>query len=256
MSLNAPSNAACCLYCGASPTIRAHLIPKSFAKEVRGDDKNFALINQDLRISQSGLFDDSLLCGECDGRLGKNEKYALETFRRLRSATTSKLNTHVGVSPVSGDRLIRFAAGLAWKYSVARPEYGRISIGPYSDVLKCVAFGDNEDHIPLTIDMVMVRLKALRFEERFFRAPKPDRQFGVNFVRMTLGAFLMLLKIDRRPAPVLSSPEIWMRGRTEVVFPVLPLRMFEEGHFATEGWKRDEKLAKFLFGPVLSEIKQ
>jgi hypothetical protein len=245
---------ASCLACGAKPTIRAHLIPQAFAREVREGDKNLALMIPKFRLSQNGLFDDSILCQECDNRLGENEKYAFETFRYLRAATVSKLNTHIGVSPLSGDRLIRFAAGIGWKYCVTRPGYGRMNIGPYADVLKQAALGAGE--IPPAIDMFMVRLKAIQFEERFFRAPKPDRQFGINFIRLTLGAFLMLLKIDKRPNPAISLPEIWMRGRNEVVFPVLPMTMFEEGRWAVEGWKHDRKLAKFVLQPIIKEIER
>jgi len=194
------------------------------------------------------------LCRDCDNRLGRNEKYAFETFKSLREATTSKLNTHVGASPISGDRLIRFAAGISWKFCATRPNYGRIDVGSYDDVLKQAAFGDGS--IPLTIDMFMVRLKALQFEHHFFRSPKPDRKPGVNFVRLTLGAFLILLKIDKRPPPKISLPEIWMKGWSEVVFPVLPMDAFEEGRFVTEAWLSDDKLIKFILGNIQKQVDQ
>lgn len=235
---------ASCLACGATPTIRAHLIPQAFAREARGSDKNLALMIPTFRLSQNGLFDDSILCQECDNCLGENEKYAFETLRVLRDAGAHKLNTHVGITPVSGDRFIRFAAGISWKYCVTKPNYGRIKIGPYADILKEVALGQR--NVPPAVDMFMIQLKALQFEERFFRAPKPDRQFGTNFIRLTLGAFLMFLKIDNRPSPKISLPEIWMRGRTEIVFPVLPMNKFEEGCMVTEDWKGDKKLSEWI----------
>jgi hypothetical protein len=205
-----------------------------------------------FRPTQNGLFDDSILCRDCDNRLGRNEKYALETFKTLREATITKLNTHVGVSPISGDQLIRFAAGISWKFCATKPAYGRTDIGTYADVLKQIAF--EETSIPPSVDMFMVRLKALQFEEQFFRAPKPARQQGVNFIRLTLGAFLMFLKIDKRPSPNISLPEIWMRGRSEVVFPVLPMDGFEEGLFIKEAWQRDEKLINFVLHNIRKQV--
>ena len=97
--------------------------------------------------------------------------------------------------------------------------------------------------------MLMVRLKGVQFEDRFFRAPMPDRHFGINFVRLTLGAFLMLLKIDQRPPPKIGNPEVWMRGRNEVVFPVCPMHMFEEGRVVTDGWKENKRLQNWIFDP-------
>jgi hypothetical protein len=251
MALKPNKQISKCLCCGATPTIRAHLIPQAFAREIRDGDQTFALtkgMTPAFRPIQNGVFDDTILCRECDNRLGTNEKYAFETFKTLREATISKLNTHVGVSPISGDRLIRFAAGISWKFCTTKPEYGRIDVGLYADVLKQIAF--DEATIPTSIDMIMVRLKALRFEHHFFRAPKPDRQHGVNFVRLTLGAFLMLLKIDKRNSPNISLPEIWMRGRSEVVFPVLPMDIYEEGRFIKEAWLQDEKLMNFVLANI------
>lgn len=244
-----------CLACGERPTIRTHLIPQAFTREVRSGDNQLALTNgSKFRISQNALHDNSILCAECDNRLGKNERYAFEAFCRLRTETNSKLNTHER-SPASGDTLIRFAAGISWKYCVTKPEYGCIDgVGPYADLLKRAALG--EGAIPPSIDMFLIRLKALQLEERFFRAPMPDRQFGVNLIRLTLGAFLMFLKIDKRPPPRIGMPEIWMRGRSEVVFPVCPMNMFEEGRAVTEGWKLNKKLAKWIFEPVLKETQR
>lgn len=234
-----------CLACDVKQTIRAHLIPLAFTNEVRAGDQQLALTNgSTFRANQSGLFDDSILCRECDNRLGKHENYACQTLRRLRDETSSQLNTYVQ-SPASGDRLIRFAAGISWKYCVTRPHYGCIDVGPYVGLLKQVALGD--DDISPSINMFMIRLKAIQFEERFFRAPMPDRQFGVNFVRLTLGAFLMFLKIDKRSPPRIGNPEVWMRGRSEVVFPVCSMNMFEEGRIVTEGWKHNRKLENWLF---------
>jgi hypothetical protein len=246
-----------CLACGALSTIRAHLVPQAFAREVRGCDQTFALtkgITPAFRLTQNGLFDDSILCRDCDNLLGRNEKYALETFKTLREATITKLNTHVGVSPISGDRLIRFAAGISWKFCVTKSAYGRIDIGSYAHILKQIAF--DEKSIPLSVDMFMVRLKALHFEEHFFRAPKPGRQQGVNFIRLALGAFLMFLKIDKRPSPNISLPEIWMKGRSEVVFPVLPMDKFEEGLFIKQAWQRDEKLMNFVLSNIRKQVDQ
>lgn len=242
--MNKPT--AQCLQCGSTPTIRAHLIPLAFSRDVIGDSKNFALtmgMTPRFQPVQAGKYDDGLLCRPCDNTLGNNENYARETFAQLREVTTEKLYKHVGVSPISGDRLIRFAAGIAWKFAATKPEYGRINIGPYCDLLRFAAFGGD---LSPAIDMFMVRLRADRFEESFFRQPKPDRHYGINFVRMTMGGFILFLKIDQRPNPAVSLPEVWLKGRQEVVFPTLPMKLFEEGRFVSEIWRQDTKLARFL----------
>lgn len=123
-----------CRVCSAKSTIRAHLIPQAFAREVRDGDKHLALTagaSLNFRPTQNGLFDATLLCAKCDNKLGTYEKYCFETLGSIRKASFGKINQHVAISPVEPHRLIRFAAGLCWKYANTKAAYGRIDIGPY-----------------------------------------------------------------------------------------------------------------------------
>ena len=75
-----------CIRCGNPKTIKAHLIPQVFCKEVRLGN-SFATMVKDsgeFSLTQSGVFDKNILCEDCDGELGKNEKYAAEVFRLIR----------------------------------------------------------------------------------------------------------------------------------------------------------------------------
>ena len=133
-----------CRHCGASDTIKAHLIPEAFVMEVKAERGEQHLILHEggakPRVSNTGMYDPDLLCGVCDGILGRNEGYAFNLFKRLR-AIKAELGTIVDTGPIEGDMLLRFAAGVAWKYTATRPQFGRIDIGPYASVLEEVAFG-------------------------------------------------------------------------------------------------------------------
>ena len=86
------------------------------------------------QVSNTGVYDPNLLCGTCDGILGGYEGYAFSLLRRLR-AIRADLGSIVDMGVVDGDIMLRFAAGIAWKYAATQPQFGRINIGPYASCL-------------------------------------------------------------------------------------------------------------------------
>ncbi|KQM72979.1 hypothetical protein [Sphingomonas sp. Leaf20] len=218
-----------CLICGEPKTIDAHLIPKAFVAEVKRERGEQHLIlhkgNERPRVSNTGVYDRSILCGPCDSLLGGHEDYALELLRKLRKAKAPPGGI-IGADPIDGDRMVQFAAGIAWKYAVTT-QPGRIDIGPYRDVLADVALRGIS--IPTSIDVAMLRIVELDGDVYFYRTPMPDRQDGVNIVRFTVGSFIFFLKIDRRRNGSTLPAECWLRGRVKGAFVVSPAELTEEG---------------------------
>lgn len=235
-----------CRNCGAENTIKAHLIPQAFAREVRGDDKGHALANRDIssfQPSQNGRYDDDILCAACDNRLGLDEKYAFETLAAIRKAATHIVNRGFVVEGISGDRLLRFAAGIVWKYALTKPHYGRIEIGPYADKLRGLLFGDGLGSP--AIDAFLMKLHTGDDEPYFYRAPSPERYEGLNFVRFSVGGFIFLLKLDQRSAPSLP-PSSWLRANTDILIPAIPFDKMEEGRMVLGARRGNERLDAYL----------
>lgn len=218
-----------CLICGKPKTIEAHLIPKAFVAEVKTDrgEQHLILHNDDQRprVSNTGVYDRSILCGPCDSILGGHEDYALEVLRELRKAKAPPGGI-IGADPIDGDRLVRFAAGIAWKYAVTT-QPGRIEVGPYGGVLADVALRGRP--IPDSVDVAMLRIVELDGDVYFYRTPMPDRKDGVNVVRFTVGSFIFFLKIDQRRNGSTLPAECWLRGRATGSFIVGPAELTEEG---------------------------
>jgi hypothetical protein len=99
-------------------------------------------------------------------------------------------------------------------------------VGSYGDILANVAFSN--EAIPESIDLTMVYMQSGVDEVFFYRAPLPDRQSGVNLIRFSVGSFLYLLKMDKRPNPSDPPSQFWLRNKSAVFFPVLPAYKFEE----------------------------
>ena len=227
-----------CLRCGTIPTIRAHLIPQAFAKEVRDGDQDHAFVrpNGKFRPTKNGLFDHDLLCAPCDGQLGSLENYAFQSLQRLRSATTASFNRTIEVDGLDTDKLLRFLAGLVWKYASTRRDLGRVDIGPYRTILEDVAFSNAP--IPPSVDAFIMRAYTGDEEVYNYRAPLPQRVEGKNFVRCWLGGCLFFLKLDKRPNPLNPPERHWLRNRASFLFYTPPLGWIEEGRM-TVGLRQD-----------------
>lgn len=235
-----------CRNCGATSTIKAHLIPQAFVREVRGDDKGHALTNSDIssfQPSQNGRYDDAILCAICDNRLGLNEKYAFETLAAIRKAAPHIVNRGFAVEGISGDRLLRFAAGIVWKYALTKSHYGRIDIGPYAEKLREMLFG-NGPGSP-AIDAFLMKLHTGDGEPYFYRAPSRERYEGLNFARFSVGGFIFLLKLDQRSTPSLPH-STWLRGNSNISMPAMPLDKIEEGRRVLGARRGNERLDAYL----------
>lgn len=182
-------------------------------------------------VSNTGAYDTDLLCALCDGILGRHEGYAYSVLQRLRSIQAAP-DSIADIGDVNGDLLLRFAAGVAWKYTATQDRFGRIDIGPYSSVLEDVAFSNGP--IPSTLDIALIRLVELDGDVYFYRAPVPARQGNINFVRFSVGSFVVFLKIDKRPHDQALPFECWLKGRTNGKFLIADASLFEEGKLHRE----------------------
>lgn len=224
-----------CRHCGAVKTIEAHLIPRAFVMEVKGSPGEQHLIlrrgRERPQVSNTGIYDRDLLCGTCDGRLGSYEGYAVELLRRCR-AQQVVAGKVVTVQDLDGDTMVRFAAGIAWKYAATTKSNGRIDIGPYAEILRDIALGGV--NIPDSIDMTMARVIELDGDVYYYRTPMPDRKEGVNVVRFCVGGFLFFLKIDKRRPGRLLPDDCWLRGRNGGAFLTVPGEYVEEARMHAE----------------------
>jgi len=218
-----------CLVCGSEKTIKAHLIPRAFTKEVilnSGEKHVVAHSSGDqYRTTDTGLFDPEILCGSCDGKIGQYEGSVFNFLGKARDAKP-RVNAFLECDPIDGDMFVRFAAGIAWKYSATKHSYGRIDVGPYADVLKEVAFENGP--IPSSIDLAAFFLQDGSSDVYFYRAPLLDRQGQVNMVRFSVGGFVFFLKIDKRPNPKIIPHRCWLRHKSKGAFLVAPAEHFEE----------------------------
>ncbi|WP_457337694.1 hypothetical protein [Rhizobacter sp. P5_C2] len=144
------------------------------------------------------------------------------------------------------DVTLRFYAALLWKYAVARRDLGQIDLGPYKSELQTVAFEGTP--IPAFFDAALMRLRINRDDAGVFayRAPKPDRQNGLNMYRVLVGGVLAFVKVDRRPWGNSPLRDIALGSATNTRALVMAAQRFEEFKTPQHLAHNDTRLSAFL----------
>lgn len=237
-----------CLVCGASPTIRSHLIPRVMAVEVQVGNAHAVVspANPGYRESQSGRMDTTILCSPCDGAIGTFEGSTARAFEALRSAGIGVRDGALVSAEQAPDVTLRFYAALLWKHAVARRDLGQIDLGPYKSELQKVAFEGAP--IPDFFDAALMRLRLNPDDVGVFayRAPKPDRKDGLNMYRILVGGVLAFVKVDRRPWGNTPLKDIALSSATNTRALVMAAQRFEEFKTPQHLAHNDARLSAFL----------
>lgn len=237
-----------CLNCGNPVTIRAHLIPRVFCKEVMVGKSHAAMVLEsgDFTISQSGVWDDSILCACCDNILGVHENYAHKVFSALRSRGSDMAWEPKVFDGVECNRLIRCICGILYKYSITCKYKGQISLGRYQKKCQDIAFSS----VPISSDIDAFAFRPIRYagDDGVFtyRAPQADRKYGLNMYRMMIGGMILFVKLDKRPIVDTITSTLLMRNSSDFIYRESPAQVFEEFHIPKSLVNSKGRLSTYL----------
>jgi len=189
-----------CRACGSSPTIQAHIIPQSFAREAKGAEKHLFLIGDQHKINQSGLFDRNILCGPCDQRLGVYDKYAYEFCKSIQRevlpSTTSELVLTIRYN-ADTEKLVRFAYAVIYRASISdRPDFVEFSLGDFENVLWSALFSSGDGETTHFGEVLMVRYSHTRVNPMdLFSYPYRSEFNGRELAIFSLGGFRFMIRV-------------------------------------------------------------
>src|SRR5262245_181650 len=124
------------------PLIKAHLMPKKYFLGLRRGSSKKHMVeitvgeNLEERPSQSGVYDTSILCCDCDNlRLGTYDAYAYSLFPpEIDELKIQKVGHDAEIYPldtVDGSKLRRFLLGVLWRLHVSGHTLGEyVDLGP------------------------------------------------------------------------------------------------------------------------------
>jgi hypothetical protein len=132
-----------CRNCGG-PTVRAHLIPSAFVRDLKGTAKHIYVgqaKRDGRRISQSGLIDNGILCGPCDRILGEYDNFGVEFCRTFATRAQFPADAIFLISPADTEKVVKFFASLIYRYSLSSlQEAARVNLGSFEDSFRDILF--------------------------------------------------------------------------------------------------------------------
>jgi len=158
-------------------------------------------------FSQSGFWDDTILCADCESLFGAWDAYGFEVFGNP-PGNNGPLSTDADLQPfilknVDYAKLKLFILGTLWRASVTEHKFFEdIDLGPdephIANLIRNGQPGPMEEY-----PVVIGRLIQQRYERVIF-TPWTSRREGVHVCVLYLPAVKIIIRVDKRPL----SPEL------------------------------------------------
>lgn len=203
-----------CRYCNQKKKLcKAHIIPKAFITDMKNHKKEeyCLILKKELKKSpkttRTGVFDENILCKECDGEFGIYDNYAqkflLKTNLEKYKLSEKAHNYYELPSDVFHYEYIKkFFISLLYRASLSQKiEFKYLNMGPkLENMAKEYLKGNIKDSV-FDFSILLFKLNSEYFEEqvsKFLIQPLLRRIDGVNCYTMILGGYKILIKADNR----------------------------------------------------------
>lgn len=190
-----------CTVCGASPTVKSHIIPRALSLDLKRGEKHLVTgrLGQDgIRKLQNGRWSYKILCETHERQLGAADKYGVEIVRAIRGR--GEQFGDFTIQNPQPQLLKTFILALIWRAAAADKAEGLPSrLGPYDKTVRGCLFGDGVLDAPihflrpnLTTDG---RLLPIALE------PTRIRMLDRNGWKLGFGNLDVITKLDQKPWP-------------------------------------------------------
>lgn len=188
--------------------VKAHIIPAGFYRYMKSDSRPLEIrsniTGEYKRRSHVGIYDNTILCGECEELFQKYDDYAQRLLLPDPKEAEYILNAKgeeegCKLNNVNYNYLKLFFLSILWKASVStRKEFSKVSAGPFEEELKrMIQAGDpgKQDVFSITVTRFNDYLGKI-----FLLDPHKIRIDELNYYIFYLGAgYKIYVKVDKRP---------------------------------------------------------
>lgn len=201
------------LDCASSDLIEAHVIPKAFARFVRGNGRTVEVQMKKSGYAkrQLGVFDRNILCKTCDGKLGIYDQYAVEVCCSFEETHRRQDRALFELPGVDGERLALFVLAVLWRGSISKLDgLAEVSFGKkYEAVAREVLFGARSLASFREFAVLMLRYTSPYIDiDKFYTLPIRTKFDELNSYGFGLGGFRFVAKLDARPFAPIVAPLI------------------------------------------------
>jgi hypothetical protein len=226
-----------CKLCGLErELIRSHIIPLAFHRHLQSDPVLApVIVSNDSAIhprrSPGGIYDEQLLCGECEIHFGPWDQYAAECLLQRFERDAQSFDPVRELIAYKFDgwdeaRLRMFFISLLWRAAATNNYFfNRVTLGPYEVHARRLILSGTPGS-PDDFSVLLCRWTTRPEHKNMELAqmsPYRTKLEGINMVKLFLGGMIIYIKCDQR---TMSEP-----FREIILYPGRPVyaiaRQFE-----------------------------
>ena len=240
-----------CQKCPASPTVKAHIFPQAALRGIRsrGPDSKVIAVCDDRAMTarnQNGIFDPGILCANCDGALGKLDKWLSESIQQIHDCARHSRPYQPFELKIDPELAIRFSVSVLYRASLSlRSEFQSINLGRYAKVAEEIAFGGDGIFPYHPIVMINV-LTSINVDTRqFVFYPVKCSNGNGQYYIFVISGLEFLVKFGGRISGLSSADDPSQYLRLRVGQPVVtvsyPFEESGEGNFLSDIKRRSRQ---------------
>jgi hypothetical protein len=211
MKLTTNKSLPFCKWCGHQrPLVKAHVIPKKFYEATKTGDKKVLAVtasNKGTKTEtwQSGIYENTITCADCDNRLGVLDRYAYRHFLtqpdELSVIRDEKYNIALAYPYDTLDLVVfkRFLMSLLWRaHHSTHGLFASVNIGSHYETKIKETVISSQAIAPDDWSVVAIRY----FDDphpNMIYPPRKTKLDGINAYYLSIPFFTFILKIDKRP---------------------------------------------------------
>lgn len=202
-----------CQYCKQEKSLcKAHIIPESFIRFMYPDGKveglSLVMLAEKKEYPSKrriGLYDETILCAECDGEIGREyDEYGKKIFLDTTPQNVKSIDTGDALifNDADSNKLKLFLLSVLWRFSISNLPDLTMKLPPKfeNDLLEMIKnnkAGDVDDFsVLITLFNYSESQKELR---KYFQTPGKTRIKGINYWNLYLpNGYKILIKSDSR----------------------------------------------------------
>jgi len=203
--------------------IAAHIIPESLYAPLRKDSKIPRMYSTEEgsfpKRSPTGIYDSGILYADCDNRIGDWDNYAQAVLltpldRYGEPADLSRQEVFV-ISDLDYDQFKLFFVSLLWRADQSsHPFFQGVDLGPWRERAREMILNADPGE-PDEFGVFLVRYEHPLAVGTIYH-PERTRPEGINCYRFSLGSYVAMLKVDKRPFDA-SLDSYLLRPRKELL---------------------------------------
>jgi hypothetical protein len=191
------------LNCSSTDLINAHIIPAGFGRIIRGDGPNMSLsITEAIQANpQLGEFDKTILCRDCDRKIGLLDEYAIEVCAKFDKRHRRTGPDTFEIPNFEGEKFAKFVLAVLWRASISnRKTFSQIKLGPYQDLARDIIFDAHPMKSLPAFKVLLARYTSKYLDMKgIYTIPTTTKYDGLRFYWFMLTGFRVMAKLDNRP---------------------------------------------------------